>query len=575
MEISGVLISNSMLEIRMKKKALLPLLIILLLLTGVPFTNKVSSDDCFVQIVSISLNQASLEIGETLQLNVVYDLYYDISNPLGIGSVTVTINNQAESITLRLVEFTEIGLDIQKIVELDILPDDWAPYETGQIGRISVEGWVQDSGGTMTDSVEQQFLVQRSHLEITLYPLPAQISFHDTINFEGFLQNPHNTSLDVPNHPIIILATTEGQLVQSWNQNTTQQSNFTQNIDTTLLGTGSFDCNITTLANDDYSTNWSLVSFFISNASLTLTALSNASIVQAYYPSMNNCSVLVSAVLNCTTNSHTFEGNTVTCRLRNQTETMNYIGPNLFSTELLVPNSPGNYSIVITVNAPHHELINTTIPIQVEPRQTLMIFEANQSIAAYGDKIGFTLTVYDYWSRIPVENKICSIFLYNQSTWNLLTQVILDQNGSANFTWLAQNVGDEDFRFKAIFQGTPEFEVNETELIITNTQDTRFILNSTISVTRQSDVVYLLQITTLDYQPLSNVDMQLIEISTNSTWATAITNSSGYAVLMWYIEPDYALGIHKFSLIAHDGVQTLGILPITMIVFEHTILIWV
>lgn len=553
-------------------KKITVLLIVLLLPLIIPFTGKISADNCFIQIVSVSLNQPSFELGETLQVNLVYDLYYDPLDPLGIGAVTITIENQAESVTLRIFEFNERGISISKIANFSILPLDWAPNDDGQVGSIVVNGWVQDSTGTMTDSIEQQFFVQRSDIEIYVNALPSQIQFHDNITINGSLQNSHNSSISIPNHPITIFVTKENQTVLSWNQNTTQPSNFSQNLDTTQIGTGIFGFNITVHSNEDYISTWSIIPFVVSSTSLTIIAASNTSVVQAYYPLMNNCSVQVTAILNCSIIDHSFEGTTITCTLGNLTSPMTYIEPNSFFAELLAPANPGNYLIEFSVNAPHHSINNTTLPLQVEPRQSILRFEANQSKAAYGDIIGFTLNIQDQSSLYPVENKACSIFLYNQSTWNLLTQVVLDQTGVAHFIWQAQNVGNNDFRFKAVFHGQPEFEPNEAELIVINTHDVRFVLNSTIQVTRSTDTIYLLQCTTLDYQPLSNIQVELIEVITNTTWATALTNASGYANLTWYTASDYAVGIHEFSLVAINGEEILGTILITIIVYEQTIL---
>jgi hypothetical protein len=254
---------------------------------------------------------------------------------------------------------------------------------------------------------------------------------------------------------------------------------------------------------------------------------------------------------------------------------MVYTQPNQFSAEIYGPSMPGNYSITVAANAPNHDPINSTIPLEVVPRQPQIIFTSNRSEAAYGDPIGFSLTIIDMSSQVPITDKICSIYLYNQSVWNLLRQVVLDQNGSAEFYWQAQSMGTQDFRFKVVFQGTPEFKNGESELIVINTGDIRFICNSTLEIVRQNNVSYIVQLTALDFQPLYNISLYLIEISSNTTWDIAYTNISGFATLSWYIDENYGLGPHSFHLIAQDGVTTLGTIQLTMIIFEQTILIWV
>ncbi len=251
---------------------------------------------------------------------------------------------------------------------------------------------------------------------------------------------------------------------------------------------------------------------------------------------------------------------------------MNHLELNLFTADLLGPSYPGNYALVVTATIPHHNSTSSSIPIQVVPRRASLQVESNCSEAAYGDFIQLTLRATDEATQISVANKICSIFIFNQSVWNLLTQVMLDQYGTAKFTWQAQNVGDQDFRFKVTLLGDPEYINEEIEHTITNTHEIRFILNSTIQVVRQSSFNYSVQITTLDFQPLSNISVHFIEILTNTSWCTATTNISGHAILTWFIDSQYELGIHEFSLIAKDEFTTIGSIQITMVVFEQTIL---
>jgi hypothetical protein len=228
--------------------------------------------------------------------------------------------------------------------------------------------------------------------------------------------------------------------------------------------------------------------------------------------------------------------------------------------------------VIIEANIPYHNTTSKSVPIQVFPRKALLGFESNCSEAALGDILEFSLSAIDERAKVSIGNKICSIYLYNQSVWNLLTQMALDSNGTARFIWQAQHVGDQDFRFKMLFQGGPEFEDEERELLVTNTRETRFILNSTIQVLRQTNVEYMVQLTTLDYQPLADVSMELLESSTNLTWCTITTNASGFAVIPIYIEDWYELGIHEFLLIARQEMEVLGAVPINVIVFDQTVL---
>jgi hypothetical protein len=491
---------------------------------------------------------------------------------LGVGSVTVSVNADGNPIPLVSNEFTEVGYDIHKIITFDISPDDWAPHEAGQAGDVYVEGWVQDSFGSMIDSVQQQFMVQRSDLVLTIAPFPSQITYHDSFNIEGKIHNPHNSSLNVPNHPMVISATQNNTTLLIWNLVTNMTSNFEQVVNTTQLGSGDFVANITVLGSDDYKPIFTTETFSIANAILALSVASNSSAIQAYYPTATHCSVLVLADLHCQGNNHALEEANVTCQLGNSSILMEYIEPNRFSAVILGPSNPGNYSINVAAVAPNHDPINSSIPLEVVYRQAQISFTSNRSEAAYGDIIGFTLNIRDAISHVPISNKTCSIYLYNQSGWILLHQVLLDQNGSALFSWQAQDLDTQDFHFRVVFQGQPEFDDAEAELTIINTRDIRFICNSTLEIVRPNNVTYLVQLTTLDFQPLFNISISLIEVSTNSTWVIAFTNSSGYATLSWFIDPNYNLGPHAFQIIARDGMITLGTIPLTMIIFEQTVL---
>lgn len=553
----------------------LPIVLLLMTILSFPFVISNHSgltEDCFVQIVSVTLNQPSFEIGEQVQVNIVYDLYYDQSDPLGIGAVSVSLIIQGSSIPLSSNEFTNQGLDVQESITFSIKPNEWSPNATGQLGLVQVEGWVQDSVGSMTDSVQQPFSVERSDLFLQIQPLTPEITFHEMFNLTGVLTNPHNSSLFVQNHPLTISIAQNNQSLKSWNLATSSTGNFTQLITSIVLGTGSFTCNTTALESDDYRSTSSIVAFYIDNASLSLFVILNSSIVQTYYPSMNNCFIHVSANLYCQEANHSLEEAVLTCNLGNRSKILDYLEANHHSTEIRAPNVPGNYSLEVAAFTPFHDLINTSIPVKVLLRQALISFSTNCSEAAIGDFIGFSLNVFDFSSDVPIPNKICSIYLHNQSTWQQLTQVTLNQYGEATFVWQAQDVGNDNYQFKVIFHGNPEFNDTETEIVVINTHDIRFLCISTLHVVRPNDVLYIVQLTTLDYEPIPNVTIQIIQLPTNSSWSSSITNSSGYAVLTWPINETCILGPHNFLLIAQDGLTTLGTIPITMIVYEQTIL---
>jgi len=538
-----------------------------------PLFDTVVTQDCFVQIVAINIDQPSYQIGEPVHVTLVYDMYYDPLDPLSAGSVSVNFIVQGESLPLMTHQFTEQGLNVNKSLSLEINPINWEPDITGQIGVVQVQGWVQDSVGTMTDTAELQFSVARSNVVINTSPLPTQVYYHDLITLQGSLQNINNASIQMPDHPLQVTISQNALVIQEWLLNTSPTSTFTQVIDTSQIGSGFFDCNVSVPATGDYNSGMIILSLTISNSSITLTPVVNTTVVQAYYPQTANSSILVSAILQCQSTNHSMLDADVICQLENTTKSMMNDGPNQFSTEINAPRIPGNYSIVITATVPHHNISTASVPIQVLPRQALLGFKPNCSEAAQGDIIGFTISAHDEVSLVGIGEKICSIYFYNQSVWNLLTQLALEPDGTTQFFWQAQNVGDQDFLFKMVFYGGPEFINGEVEVVVLNTHEVRFILDSTIQLLRQITTEYSVQLTTLDFQPLANVNVSFIEVSTNATWSSAITNASGYASLSWFIEEWYELGIHEFSLIAQQGPTVLGVIPITMIVFDYTELV--
>jgi len=543
-----------------------------IILSPNPFLSSVRTEDCFVQIIAVNIDQPSYGIGETVYVNLVYDLYYDLFDPLGAGALSVNLVLQGESLPLMTHQFIETGFGINTSVTFVISATDWEPDATGQIGLIQVNGWAQDSVGSMTDTAELQFSVLRSDITIHTLPLPTKITYHDQFQLIGSLENTQNASAIIPLHPLKISITQDAVIVQEWEINTTQTSTFEQEIDTFQLGAGDFSCNITTLPTGDYNCATALFSFSVLNSSVSLTPILNTTVVQAYYPRTGDSSILVSTLLTCQSTNHSMSEASLTCYLGNSTTTMINSGFNQFVAEITAPSTPGNYTILITAIVPHHNTTSVSIPIEVLPRHAVLYFSANCTEAALGDILEFSVSASDEGSLSAIFSKICSIYLYNQSCWNLLSQIILDLNGTAQFLWQTQNVGNQDFRFKLVFQGGPEFQDRETELIVTNTHEIRFVLNTTIQVIRQTNTKYLVQLTTLDYQPLVNVDLLFLEVHTNATWCTTITNSSGCAEFSWFIEEWYELGVHEFLLIAQAETVILGTIPVTIIVFEQTIL---
>ncbi|MFX1509857.1 MAG: hypothetical protein ACFFBR_06080 [Promethearchaeota archaeon] len=553
----------------------LPMGLVLLAILVLPFTlpvNFVRTEDCFVQIVSVTINQSSVEIGEQLEANLVYDLYYDQMDPLGIGAIGVSIRVQGTPSPLIVHEFTNTGFGIHEVIAFDISAYDWSPNETGQIGEIQIEGWVQDSIGSMTDQVQQQFIVHRSNLLLEIYSQPMQITFHEILNLSGALSNPHNSSLDVSNHPMLISVIQNNQTIKSWNSQTDIVGNFTHPINSSVLGTGDFSCKVFALNSDDYKTANSSVSFNINPANISLSVMVNTTSVQTYYPLMKNSSLLVSASLQCDIADHEFKNANVTCHLGNITKTLAYTGSNTFSTAIEAPSIAGEYVLAVSAITYNHSLTNTSIPIMVEQRDAILILTPNCTEATLGDTIGFTLKAVDFASLIPISTKTCSIYLYNQSAWTLLIQVQLDYEGLAQFQWQTQNVGDNDFLFKAIFHGLPEYNITTINVNVTNTHDIRFICDSILHRIRPDHVEYVIQLTTLDFQPISNISISLIECVSNTTWCVSITNSSGFATLVWDIEIEYPLGQHEFYLSAEQGTTLLETIQITVLIFEQTVL---
>jgi hypothetical protein len=520
----------------------------------------------------VNLTKSTLSIGEPFQANITYNLYYDITDPLGLGAISVSISARDGGPPLLEKEFTELGVNVDKHVVMDILPQDWEPNEEGQIGSILVSGWVQDSYNSMTDQVNKTFWVARSETDLNIEYTPTDIVFHDYLNITARLTNPHNNTLLLANHEAYLSITNSSQLVQSWNLNTSSDGYFTKIIDTTVLGTGRFSYNVTSSPNDDYLTASHLASFNITNADIQLIAELNATAYQTYFPSMNNCTAIVTVESLCHSTHHDMSEATVLWSLDDRNGELSHQNGTLFSGEVVTPSIPGVYNITVTTTLVNHNTNSTRIPLIVEPRRPIILFEANCSEAAYGEFINLSLTVTDSGCSKPVGGKILVIFVMDHSNWEFFTQVKLDDNGYASFYWQARDIGDTKFRFKAVLEGQPEYSIENQTIEIDNTETIRFHINTTIEGICGTPTDCILQITTLDNVPISNLTLSLVEIDTNNTWCTVETNSSGYATLSLYIPDDYNSGIHQFILVCQDSTEILGKISITLIVYVSTLL---
>ena len=348
---------------------------------------------------------------------------------------------------------------------------------------------------------------------------------------------------------------------------------FSQLIDTTNLGTGGFTFNITSVANGDYIWASTLLPFNVTNANLMITPELNATAFQAYYPTMNNCTGMVTAYLECPSSSDEINEANVTWSLGNRNGTFWYKEASEYVANVTVPFLPGNYPLWINASLSNHNKANTSVNIIVEPRKPNILFTAIRTAAAFGDFIELAITVTDTGCFRPVFGKEVSIFILNQTNWILLTRIDLDANGLANFVWQAQDVGDDYvFSFKAVFHGDPEFNNQEQLITVDNTRNIRFIVDTIQDFIRGRLVNFTLLITTLDYIPIPNLSVNLIEISTNQTWCTTYTNISGHAYLTWNLTTQYELGEHKLSLMVQDSQTLLGTISMTIIVYEATIL---
>jgi hypothetical protein len=554
----------------MRKATAVLFFIAVLLLASTSFSPRVSTQDCFVQIISVNLNKSTLSIGERFQANITYNLYYDSTDPFGIGAVSISISTSSGGPPIQIEEFTELGANVEKTVAIDIMPQDWEPSEGGEIGSIQVLGWVQDSYNSMTDQITKDFWVIRSETNLFVEDTPDSMIHHDILNVTAYLTNPHNNTIPLANHEVCVSVTNSSQLIQTWNLNTSGDGCFTKLVDTTLLGTGRFSYNVTSLPNEDYLEASYLAQFNITKTSIQLNADLNATAYQAYFQSMNNVTAMISVEAFCQKKIHDMSEANITWSMDGREGELLHQNGTLFRGEVRTPTIPGIYNITITTTLVHHNISSTRIPLIVEPRRAVLSFNANCTEAAYGDFVNLSLTVTDSGCAKPVSGKIVGLFVMDHSDWYIIAQLLLDDNGFTSFYWQARDTGNDEFRFRALFEGQPEYPVQEQIITVDNTQTIRFHIDTIIEGIRGTLTNCTLQITTLDNVPIPNLTLYLVEVDTDNTWCTAETNASGHSTLFWYIPNDYNVGIHQFSMVCLDSLEIIGVISITMIVYTFT-----
>jgi len=534
----------------------------------------VLTQDCFVQIISIEFNKSTLAIGEKLEISIIYDLFYDTEDPLGMGIVTATIYAEGVELPIFQIEYTEMGIGIRKSLLLYILPNDWSPNTTGQVGEIKVEGWVQDSFGSMTDNVIQEFWVIRSEVRIIIDEIPTDLIYHEIFNLTAHFSNYYNESIPISNHRISIIISDIEQPIQVWEQNTSINGNICKLVDTVILGTGNFVCNLTSEADDDYLMCSTNRTFKVSNAGLSLEVEINATTFETFYPTMNNCTALVKANITCLSTYHNIPEANVTWNLGSNNGTLSYFSEEEFRGEVPMPRIPGEYNFSIVVSAQNHNITKTWLPIEVKLRKSVILFSANQTYAANGDKIKLSVYVLDKSCFKPISEKEISLYVLYFTDWILLHDITLDNNGFASFVWQTQELDGEDiFIIKVVFHGGPEYENQEELLIVDNTHNLRFLANPIIDAVRGNLVYLPIGIMSLDYVPISGVTLELIDVENNETVSIDITNATGYANLTWEILSQYELGKHILQLLAEDVSGECATITITLIVFDSTIMI--
>jgi hypothetical protein len=176
----------------------------------------------------------------------------------------------------------------------------------------------------------------------------------------------------------------------------------------------------------------------------------------------------------------------------------------------------------------------------------------------------------------PIAEKQVSIYVSVQADWVLLVCTTLDNNGELRIIWQAQDVGNpQQFCFRAVFQGTPEFNQGETLIRVENTRNVRFFSASRVATVRGKPANCTIRITTLESAPIPDLRVELVEIATNQTWCSATTNTSGYASLGWNTPSGYELGEHGFLIVAANTAGTLGCITVLLVTYDGTVLMLV
>jgi hypothetical protein len=531
------------------------------------------TQDCSVQIISVSLNKSTLSIGEPLQVNITYNLLYDSQDPLAIGVVTVSVGALGEEEPILSREYLERGTNIRKTTTLAILPDEWEPNETGQVGLVKVSGWVQDSYESMTDYAERDFTIVRSKADLILQDTPSKLVFHDQFVLQARLSNGHNTSIVVANHPIRIEIGTIQGILQAWDLRTLTDGTVAQAVQTECLGTGIFTCNVTSRSDGDYLQTSAQFCLEILKASLLLVAQMNASAYLAYYPGMNNCTALLTASLACSSQMHDVSQANVTWTLGGNQGVLQYAGAQRFTAEVPMPQLAGQYTIAVRASLPNHNWTDALLPVIVNSREPILSLVANRTQAAYCDPIELCVRAVDKTCSRPLVGKQVSIYIFFQDEWIPLASGALDGNGELMTTWKAQDLGDaRPFSFSAILHGVPEFYQVEASISVENTQNLRFFAASRLAIIRGKPANLTIQITTLESMPIPNLGVELVELLTNQTWCSTTTNASGYAYFAWNTPSGYELGEHRFLVTAIGSAGIRGAITVLLATYDGTVL---
>jgi len=315
------------------------------------------------------------------------------------------------------------------------------------------------------------------------------------------------------------------------------------------------------------------LSFYVENASLTLEAHLNTSILQAYYPSMNNCTVLVRVNVTCNSTIHDMEEACVKWHLNGEEGVLVYQNGSQFMGEISTPRVAGKYNLSIYATLANHTSDMVYYTLTVDRRKATLELSLNRTEAAYGDPVEFTVTAFDTGCQKPISGKDVSIFVSNGTAWVFLTNLTLGSDGTARGTWnVSETDGGDILTFKAVFRGKPEYNENEVSATLMVSKNIRLLVNPDLQVIRGRQGNFTVKVTTLDYEAIPNLTVYFIEESTNETWCTTFTNASGYAQILWDVPSWYELGVHEFCIIVYDGTEFMGRGFVNVEVYDATIM---